>query len=65
MTNPKPTAESHTEEIECPECGTRQIATVQHVLPWWAYVHECTKCGYVIMESEWKTISSDLKTNER
>lgn len=43
----------HFEQIACPECGSRQIATVQHTKPFWTYVRDCTNCHYTIMESEW------------
>lgn len=44
---------SHQEEIICPNCGSVEIATVEHSFPWWTYFHICSKCEYVIMESEW------------
>lgn len=47
----------HTERIICPECGSNLIAKVFHTLPFYIYVHECEKCSYVIMESEWETVS--------
>lgn len=43
----------HTEKIICPECEFVQDATVEHTIPWHSYVHECVKCKYMIMESEW------------
>ena len=51
----------HTEQIECPECGLHQIAKVEHTEPWWTYIHECTNCGYLIMESEWIRISIETE----
>jgi hypothetical protein len=45
--------EFHTEEIRCPDCGYLQNAKVEHTVPWYSYVHQCTSCGYIIMESEW------------
>lgn len=48
--------ESHTEIIECPLCMKQQEATVNHTTPFYSYVHECEKCQYVIMESEWNKI---------
>ena len=50
--------EKHIEQIECPECGKRQIATVLHTIPWWSYVHYCVSCKYTIMESEWVLINT-------
>ena len=49
-------AETHSERIRCPECGQEQDATVQHTRPFWTYVHDCVKCGYTIMESEWEVV---------
>jgi len=51
--------EKHIEQIECPECGKRQIATVLHTEPWWSYVHHCVSCKYTIMESEWVLINTE------
>ena len=65
MTNPKPTAESHIEEIECPECGTRQMAKVIHTFPWWSFVHHCVACKYIIMESEWILINTEDELNNQ
>jgi hypothetical protein len=48
-----PSVGSHEEVIECPECNTEQIATVEHTIPWYSYVHECRECEHIIMESEW------------
>jgi len=47
---------SHFEDIKCPGCGSVENAEVLHTWPWWAYVHECTGCGYIIMESEWDKV---------
>ncbi len=44
----------HTETIVCPECETLQAATVLHSWPWWTYVHKCSHCRYIILESEWQ-----------
>ncbi|MGL5958286.1 MAG: ASCH domain-containing protein [Phocaeicola sp.] len=39
-------------EIECPECGTRQIAVENYTTrPFPTLVHCCTNCKYVITES--------------
>ena len=48
--------ESHEEQIKCPECGQIQTAVVLHTFPWWSYIHECEKCKYIIMESEWDVV---------
>lgn len=47
---------SHTEIIKCPECSKIQSANVKHTQPFYSYVHECIKCKYIIMESEWVTV---------
>lgn len=44
----------HEEIIKCPNCGKIQRATVCHTFPWYSYVHDCEKCSYIIMESEWE-----------
>jgi len=49
-------AKEHIEIIECPNCNSVQAATVEHTVPWWSYVHECSECGFIIMESEWNKI---------
>lgn len=52
---------SHTEIIKCPECSKIQSANVKHTQPFYSYVHECIKCKYIIMESEWVTIKPKKK----
>lgn len=52
-------SESHTEQIICPECKSIQTATVEHTPLWNSYVHECTECGYIIMESEWERYADE------
>jgi MinD superfamily P-loop ATPase len=51
----------HTEMIRCPECHLVQQAEV--VLhpgdPWPSYIHDCTGCGYCIMESEWDVVNKE------
>ena len=46
--------EYHEETIICPKCGKVQVAKVEHTAPFYSYVHECEKCGYTILESEWE-----------
>ena len=45
-----------TEKIVCPECGQIQKAKVKHTIPFHTYIHECEKCKYIIMESEWERV---------
>lgn len=40
-------------EIVCPVCGCVQKAIVYETIPFELYAHECKKCGYLILESEW------------
>jgi RNA polymerase subunit RPABC4/transcription elongation factor Spt4 len=40
--------------IICPECKNLQIATVEIKKPFPIFIHECEKCKYLIMESEWQ-----------
>lgn len=49
--------EMHKETIQCPECNHIQEAIVEHTIPWNTYVHTCTMCKYIIMESEWKVVN--------
>lgn len=48
--------ESYHEPIICPNCGRIQCAKVEDTIPFMTYIHECEKCGYTIMESEWDKI---------
>ena len=50
---------SHTENIKCPNCESIQEAEVEHAetkYDWDVYIHNCTKCDYTIMESEWEEV---------
>jgi ribosomal protein S27AE len=47
---------THPEIIKCPECGAVQMAEVVESMPWNIYVHDCIKCGYTIMESDWEEV---------
>lgn len=40
-------------KIVCPQCDSVQDAIVEGAWPWPIYVHYCTGCNYIIMESEW------------
>lgn len=44
------------ESIVCPECGCIQFAKVLDTIPFNTYIHECLKCEYIIMESEWQRV---------
>ena len=43
-----------TVRIVCPECGHIQYANVEDTIPFPTYIHECERCKYIIMESEWQ-----------
>jgi hypothetical protein len=45
---------SHHEDIICPGCQAVERATVEHTAPFFSYVHECSRCGKIIGESEWQ-----------
>lgn len=43
--------------IECPECHEIQAAEVEYLYNFWdIYYHQCIKCGYIILESEWNEV---------
>jgi RNA polymerase subunit RPABC4/transcription elongation factor Spt4 len=46
--------QNHQESIKCPSCGSIELATVEYTKPFNTYIHNCSKCKYVIMESEWE-----------
>lgn len=48
-----------TEKIICPECGKVQKAKIKHTVPFDTYIHECEKCKYIIMESEWQRVEEN------
>lgn len=57
----QPDADSHIESIVCPNCNHVEQATVLHTAPFASYVHVCTQCGYIIMESEWLTVEQMIQ----
>ena len=46
----------HNEFIVCPQCKEINHAKVLHTIPFGTYIHDCSKCGYTIMESEWDKV---------
>lgn len=50
----------HIEQIKSPECDTEQQAVVEHTDPFWSYVHKCTHCQHIILESEWHNVKTEL-----
>ncbi len=50
----------HEETIKCPSCGTIQKAIVKITIPFYTYIHQCISCNYVIMESEWDALKTNL-----
>ena len=53
-----------TEKIICPECGKVQKAKIKHTRPFHTYIHECKKCKYNIMESEWLRVDNNNEKNK-
>lgn len=46
--------------IECPHCGFHQVAIEDYTTaPFPTFVHRCSCCGYLIMESEWNVVKQD------
>ena len=56
-----PNTQTHTEKIKCPDCGTIQDATVEHTIPFHTYLHNCEKCNFTIMESDWEVVPNTEK----
>ena len=52
--------ENNKETIICPNCGTIQEATVDRDVPFAVLIHDCEKCGYKIMESEWEIVKPTI-----
>lgn len=46
------------EIIRCPGCGSIQIGKIKNTFPHPTYLHECGKCKYDIMESEWEALQA-------
>ena len=44
------------DEIVCPECGQIQLGQIEDTIPFPTFIHNCHKCGYIIMESEWEAV---------
>lgn len=44
--------------IDCPDSGLLQDANVTYEPgdPWPRYIHVCTRCGYIIIESQWQSV---------
>lgn len=55
-------ADTAVDIIICPQCESRQEVEVPlyEGAPWWALVHTCVKCEYVIMESDWESESGGV-----
>lgn len=53
----------YTERIICPECSGVSLAgiTWEEGNPWPSYVHECPRCHYQILESEWDAVPRTTK----
>lgn len=46
----------HEETIRCPKCEHVQVAEILHSQPFAMFVHNCERCEYIIMESEWDRV---------
>ncbi len=45
-------------KIVCPQCGSIETAIEDYnSRPWATYIHNCSQCEYVIMESEWEEVT--------
>lgn len=53
--------ETHPETIKCPECGLVQEAIVEHTFPWPTFIHHCSGCKHIIMESEWQRVNEQIQ----
>lgn len=56
--------QSHIDIIKCPNCSHIQSATVLHSIPFSTFIHDCEKCKYVIMESEWNKMDIHVNATE-
>lgn len=54
--NSKQSVKTTIESIICPECSQVQKAKIKHTIPFDTYIHECKRCKYIIMESEWQRV---------
>jgi len=55
--------ETHSEIIQCPNCGSTQEAQVLHTIPFYTYFHTCQLCLCEIQESELNEVTQTQKTN--
>lgn len=51
--------------IVCPNCASRQNANIEYGLPFAVKIHHCTKCSYIITESEWNEYPVPALANEK
>jgi ribosomal protein L37AE/L43A len=56
---PEKGMESHKEKIKCPNCNSVEDAIVEHTIPFATFVHTCSQCDYIIMESEWQKATDE------
>ncbi len=43
------------DQIKCPKCKKLQEAKILHGRAEYYKVHQCTNCGYIIREGEWRS----------
>ncbi len=46
----------HEVKTRCPECGSIENIKVDNLRPFYANLHICINCGYVITEDEWEEV---------
>lgn len=66
---PEPTVDLQVwqEKIRCPGCNLVQLAfvTCPVEFPFASYVHFCTRCPYIITESEWNRVDKPSKNRQK
>jgi hypothetical protein len=50
------TGDGKIERIMCPNCGAIETARIESTEIFDSYVHHCSKCGHIILESEWEKV---------
>lgn len=43
-------------KIRCPNCQTIEEAEIKESIPFNIYIHNCSKCDFTIMESDWEEV---------
>jgi Zn ribbon nucleic-acid-binding protein len=53
------------ESIVCPSCKSIELASVFFGGFFNVYIHECSSCGHIIMESEWEPAATDARGDDQ